>query len=382
MTRAHPFFSVAGVSGLVLGLLLLGAAPAQAQLPSEIQETPLEIRLIDRDVLHATVPGAPVERLVRQAAALIRAREDGAISFDQYRRGIHSFRTHHPQFYGAFFGDPFYYDVRQQSLVRQRRLVSLKVEPRVGMNIESAFLCNPYGYDPKFGECFGFSYARSDFFTYPLFLRSFQPQRVRALPPVRLAVVDDDRERSQRAPRRDTTGQDEKPTSDRPDRVLQPDRLRRSVSATRTSRNESGTRAERQTTAQRVRDIRSLASEVRPAPEMPDRVRAEQRGLTDAEIRTRIREARDRLRALREGGSSREWTRPRSARSSARGRSTHDAARERTRRSTRTERARQERSRQSRARNHSTRSSSRGDRGSRSSGSRGSSPRESDRGGS
>lgn len=114
------------------------------------------------------------QELVEGAMKLLKARADGKISMSTYADGVRCFKTHHPGFYGAFFGDPFYatYDARYFYLTRKRIVVNLDVNPQTSAWDYSWLFCHPYGYDPAFnGICRGFSFPRSDFWILPLFAR-------------------------------------------------------------------------------------------------------------------------------------------------------------------------------------------------------------------
>jgi len=122
---------------------------------------------------------------VALATSLIEARADTKISFATYRTGVRFFQQNHPEFYGAFFGDPFYadYDVRYQRLTDERRRANLdvNVDPfAILFNIDWLF-CNPYAYDPAFnGQCRGFTFMADDFVVLPsfaFFSRSSRPKR-------------------------------------------------------------------------------------------------------------------------------------------------------------------------------------------------------------
>lgn len=101
---------------------------------------------------------------------LLKARADTKISHSTYRDGVQYFKKHHPQFYGNFFGDPFYatYDVQYARLVRARQHAELQINPRNSYRDRTSFFCHPLSYDPAFeGTCSGFTFAASDFFFLP-----------------------------------------------------------------------------------------------------------------------------------------------------------------------------------------------------------------------
>lgn len=135
---------------------------ARAQQPSFDVEDPLPS--LKRALVHTTTD----TQLVEVATALLKAREDMEISYSTFRKGIWEFRTRHPDFYGNFFGDPFYatYDVDYFKMDRLRSLAALEVDP-FG-ELAGMFACNPLGYDPAFGGwCRGFSFPIEDFFLSP-----------------------------------------------------------------------------------------------------------------------------------------------------------------------------------------------------------------------
>lgn len=156
------------VAGLLLGLLLLatgGAAHiAAAQAPSLDTDEPIQlfeqaIRTADSDT-----------QLVSLATALQKARADTEINSQEYQRGVHFFRQHHPGFYGNFFGDPFYatYDARYMRLARKRQSVEPDINPESSFRNNQWFFCSPFAYDPAFdGQCRGTEFLASDFFFLP-----------------------------------------------------------------------------------------------------------------------------------------------------------------------------------------------------------------------
>ncbi|MFB6098933.1 MAG: hypothetical protein ABEK84_07470 [Salinibacter sp.] len=152
---------------LVLLSLIVGVAhPATAQTSSFDPEAPLE----SLRTAHASADS----QLVRLATGLLEARADTKISFDTYVEGVRYFQRHHPQFYGAFFGDPFYarYNIRYEKLAQERQFANLEINPQNSFWSRQWLLCHPLGYDPAFGgRCWGITYAATDFFRLPTALR-------------------------------------------------------------------------------------------------------------------------------------------------------------------------------------------------------------------
>jgi hypothetical protein len=154
--------------GVLLGLLLLAtggtAHIAAAQAPSLDADRPIQsleqaVRTADSD-----------PQLVSLATALQKARADTEISSQEYQRGVHLFRQHHPGFYGNFFGDPFYatYDARYMRLARKRQSVEPDINPENSFRNNQWFFCSPFAYDPAFdGQCRGTEFLVSDFFFLP-----------------------------------------------------------------------------------------------------------------------------------------------------------------------------------------------------------------------
>jgi hypothetical protein len=108
--------------------------------------------------------------LVREATRLLKERADAEISLSAYRDRLNNFRTEHPDFYGNFFGDPFYatYDLRYTRLAELRQRINIFINPQNSIRNTVSFYCNPLTYDPAFnGQCRGFTFAASDFFLLP-----------------------------------------------------------------------------------------------------------------------------------------------------------------------------------------------------------------------
>ena len=118
--------------------------------------------------------------LVKRATRLLEERSNSEISQATYRDRLNNFRTDHPDFYGNFFGDPFYatYDLQYTRLAELRQRINTFVNPQNSVRSTASFYCSPFSYDPNFGGvCRGFQYAASDFFFLPS--GSFSP----SLPP-------------------------------------------------------------------------------------------------------------------------------------------------------------------------------------------------------
>lgn len=155
------------VAGLVLGLLLVAvggeAQTATAQKLTFDADQPIQ------SLKQAAVTAESDSQLVDLATALMKARASTKISHSTYQEGVHYFKLNHSQFYGNFFGDPFYatYDADYFRMTRLRYLASLEVNP-FQSSLSTMFFCNPLSYDPAFrGKCQGFHYAVKDFFLVP-----------------------------------------------------------------------------------------------------------------------------------------------------------------------------------------------------------------------
>ena len=108
--------------------------------------------------------------LVKRATRLLKERSDSEISRAAYRDRLNNFRIDHPDFYGNFFGDPFYatYDLQYTRLAELRQRINTFVNPQNSVWSTASFYCSPYSYDPNFGGvCRGLQYAASDFFFLP-----------------------------------------------------------------------------------------------------------------------------------------------------------------------------------------------------------------------
>lgn len=199
--------------GLVLALLLLPVAgpvqTATAQTSTSDVEAPVP-------PLRQATPSSD-SQLVDLATALLEARADTKISFQKYQKGVRYFQLNHPQFYGAFFGDPFYasYDIRYEELVQKRLLANLDVNPQNSYWSRTWFLCRPHNYDPAFGgRCWGFSYASSDFFLFPAALQFPIAQTRRSVVPGLTFALYDHREDCER---RRVSSDPHRPNEDHPE---------------------------------------------------------------------------------------------------------------------------------------------------------------------
>ena len=268
------------LTALLLGAgFLIGPPTAQAQLPDPVDA-----------LLSETTADASETVLVRNATALLAARTYGEITFRQYRAGVDHFRANHPDFYGAFFGDPFYYRAENVDLVQQRQVVNLELSSWTSFDDATAFRCHPYAYDPYFARynhppaCRGFQFPVAEFSVYPSFFA--QPgqriDRVRTLPPALfLADADDDRKRPAPSPAPSPAPRVEPPESTEPGA---PDSPRPSV----TDRSASDLRPGNDV------GIRDRASDLRTLPGLENR--SDRSDLTVERVRERIREAYDHRR--------------------------------------------------------------------------------------
>jgi len=269
---------------LVLAITVL-PEPTAAQDHEGLLSMSTDVPVLTGVASALAVSPAEAEALVRTASGLIDARRRGEISFQEYRTGVLHFKKNRPSFYIGFFGDPMFYNLNKQVLVRQRQISSQEVEPFLGAGgVERAFLCEGASWDPLFQQCRGFQFARSDFLTYPTFLNPFSPQRVRTLPPVRLAVFDPS------VPSSSGSGNDSTTEIDRPDDRFSPsDPLpapargadgNRSLKARASDNREAPSRgsADRRRT---TTSIEAMASEIRPAPRRARTDRDEWERVTD-----------------------------------------------------------------------------------------------------
>lgn len=165
--------SALSILGLSLALLFATAAPTGQTASAQKAETPgFDVNAPITSLRTADL--STEQKRVELATRLLEARADTEISHATYKDGVQFFKNLYPEFYGNFFGDPFYatYDVQYIRLVRARQHAELDVNPRNSFWDPTSFLCNPFSYDPAFdGQCSGgFTFAASDFFFVPLFL--------------------------------------------------------------------------------------------------------------------------------------------------------------------------------------------------------------------
>lgn len=168
MRRPDPSFRLL-ITGFVLGLLLMALGgegqTATAQAPSFDSDRPVQ------SLKQVAVTAESDAQLVALATEFLEARDDTEISKSTYHSGVQYFQQNHPQFYGNFFGDPFYatYDVDYFKMERLHHLAGLEVKP-FG-DLSTMFLCNPLSYDPAFG-CESGTFASLDFFLKPVRYRT------------------------------------------------------------------------------------------------------------------------------------------------------------------------------------------------------------------
>lgn len=272
------------IATLLLPITVLPEA-TRAQDAEPLNLAPADVPVLSGVARALSVSPSEAEALVQQASGLIDARRRGKISFQEYRTGVLHFQKNHPSFYIGFFGEPMFYNLNKQILVRQRQISSQEVEPFLdARGLERAFLCEGSSWDPFFEQCRGVQFARSDFLTYPTFLNPLSPQQVRTLPPVRLSVFDRSVASSSRPGNNPTT------EIDRPDDRFTPsDPLaapaqrtdgNRSLKARASDNRETPSRGSsdrRRTTT----SIEAMASEIRPAPRRTRTDRDEWRQVTD-----------------------------------------------------------------------------------------------------
>jgi hypothetical protein len=270
-------------AALLLAITVLPEA-TRAQDAEPLNLAPADVPVLSGVARALSMSSSEAEALVQQASGLIDARRRGEISFPEYRNGVLHFQKNYPDFYVGFFGDPMFYNLNKQVLVRQRQISSQEVEPFLGARgLERAFLCEGSSWDPFFEQCRGVQFARSDFLTYPTFLNPSAPERVRTLPPVRLAVLD--------GPMRSASASGESPAeADRPDDRLNPSAPlaapaqrtdgNRSLKARASDNREAPSRgsADRRRT---TTSIEAMASEIRPAPRRARTDRDEWERVTD-----------------------------------------------------------------------------------------------------
>lgn len=162
------------VFGFSLALLLaIGGPFGQTATAQEAKTPKLDVDAPVASLLQAS-PDTDAQ-LANLATSLLKARANTEISHSTYQEGVRYFRLNHPQFYGNFFGHPYYatYDVHYLQMARYRSLASTEADPLTGL--PGLFSCNPVWYDPAFGgTCEGFKYASSEFLILP---SGFSPSR-------------------------------------------------------------------------------------------------------------------------------------------------------------------------------------------------------------
>ncbi|MFB6230421.1 MAG: hypothetical protein ABEL04_04620 [Salinibacter sp.] len=170
MPRPNPFSRLSTL-GLALAVLIVatGASPrtATAQATAFDADKPIQ------SLRQTAVTAESDSRLADLATALMKARADTKIGHSTYQKGVQYFKLNHPEFYGNFFGNPFYatYDADYFRMARLRYLASLEVNP-FQSSLANMFFCDPLSYDPAFGgTCQGFRYV-SEFFLVPLRYRT------------------------------------------------------------------------------------------------------------------------------------------------------------------------------------------------------------------
>lgn len=165
---------------LILGALILGLTGCYTQLQTADeqahQKTPKKQADLKKSYADAPLASLRTAELdtdqqrIQLATKLLMARANTEISHSTYKEGVHFFRKNYPQFYGNFFGDPFYasYDTRYLQLVHARQRAELTINPQNSYWDETSFYCAPLSYDPAFGGiCSGITYAASEFFFLP-----------------------------------------------------------------------------------------------------------------------------------------------------------------------------------------------------------------------
>jgi hypothetical protein len=164
MPAARPPASIRFVSMLcaVLVAAVLLPTDGTAQDDAVAPEAPLRS-------LRQASPSSDAD-LVALATDLLRARAQFEIGFYEYKKGVRFFRTHHPAFYGPFFGDPNYAPsgARYARLARARQFARPAISALNSIWDDTWFFCSPLAYDPALGgSCEGLRFAAADFFFLP-----------------------------------------------------------------------------------------------------------------------------------------------------------------------------------------------------------------------
>lgn len=151
--------------GFALALLLttMGTSlqSATAQTPTFDVERPTS------SLEWALLAAETNSQLVTLATALMEARADTKISQANYKKGIYFFRKLHPEFYGNFFGNPYYatYDSEYVYMSRVRSLATNEIDSQSGL--PGLFSCHPRWYDPAFGGQCEYRFAAFEFLLSP-----------------------------------------------------------------------------------------------------------------------------------------------------------------------------------------------------------------------
>ena len=165
------------LSILSLSLVLLLAAATPLGQTASAQESETSAFDVDKPMISLREADLSTEQQrVHVATQLLKARANTKIGYSTYRDGVQYFKEHHPQFYGNFFGDPFYatFDVNYLQMARHRSLASIEAAPLTGL--PGLFACNPVSYDPAFGgDCEGLQDVSSAFFILPF---GISPDRI------------------------------------------------------------------------------------------------------------------------------------------------------------------------------------------------------------
>jgi len=152
--------------GFSLALLLVTAAPLGQTASAQEAETPA----FDADAPIMSLQKANPRtnaQLISLATALMEARAETKISHSTYQKGVTFFRVNHPQFYGNFFGHPYYatYDSEYVYMSRLRSLARADADPR--SELPGLFSCHPRWYDPAFGGRCEYQFPTFQFLLLP-----------------------------------------------------------------------------------------------------------------------------------------------------------------------------------------------------------------------
>ena len=149
-----------------LTLLLVIAAPLGQAASAQKAET----SAIDVDAPMMSLQEANPRtdaQLIDLATAWLEARAETRISHSIYQKGVKFFRVNHPQFYGNFFGHPYYasFDSEYVYMSRVRGLARTEADPR--NELPGLFSCHPRWYDPAFGGRCEYQFAAFQFLLLP-----------------------------------------------------------------------------------------------------------------------------------------------------------------------------------------------------------------------